>query len=371
MQPGEKKIQNHFQKKSPTITHSPPPPSTMLLRTPSRTFLLRLAPRQHRPSRRLLSTDPPSISSSTTSSPAAASRSLRVGQLLILVAVATPVAYTAYKWNDPEFQAFVSRISWGTLGKAAPVSKPASAALVVASSAKSAEKAANVIEPPTPVAAAPVVVPPAAAAAAAGGEDWASIKAEIDELEERYYQAQPPHVEKFKPDVVKAVLKQIETVEKKTNENAAAEGEAPSASDSRADAKEEDAPKTKDIPPPADREAVDRLRAQARAVSEQASAKARSEVEKTEAALRADLEKVLAHDLGSLDEQGLRERLVQLVLELKDRNKWEALRMHEFITKANEELGAKYMSMLREQERLYEEVVRQGIIFFALDSNVA
>lgn len=42
--------------------------------------------------------------------------------------------------------------------------------------------------------------------------------------------------------------------------------------------------------------------------------------------LRKDLETILAQDVATSDVEALRKRIVQLVLELKDRHRWEALR---------------------------------------------
>jgi hypothetical protein len=84
--------------------------------------------------------------------------------------------------------------------------------------------------------------------------------------------------------------------------------------------------------------------------------------------LRADIERVLAKDLGSLSPEGLRERVVQLTLELKDRNRWEALRLHEVITKTIEDLSAKYLAIMKEQEAAYESVVRAEVANAAMEA---
>ena len=41
--------------------------------------------------------------------------------------------------------------------------------------------------------------------------------------------------------------------------------------------------------------------------------------------------------------------MVELVLEIKDRNRWEAMRLHEVLKLTTEEVTNKYEALLREQ----------------------
>eukprot|EP00514_Thraustochytrium_sp_LLF1b_P004420 CAMPEP_0184514564 /NCGR_PEP_ID=MMETSP0198_2-20121128/4034_1 /TAXON_ID=1112570 /ORGANISM="Thraustochytrium sp., Strain LLF1b" /LENGTH=672 /DNA_ID=CAMNT_0026904769 /DNA_START=137 /DNA_END=2155 /DNA_ORIENTATION=+ len=106
------------------------------------------------------------------------------------------------------------------------------------------------------------------------------------------------------------------------------------------------------------RATLDALREKARKVRTRAGESAAEHIKGLEKDLRDDLEVVLSKDLTHLDEEGLRRRIVQLVLEIKDRNRWEALRMHELTKKHTEELVAKYDSLLQEQSDKYEELIR-------------
>lgn len=106
------------------------------------------------------------------------------------------------------------------------------------------------------------------------------------------------------------------------------------------------------------RQKLDQVRAQARAVKARADETTDAEIKAIEKQLRGDLEVVLAHDLTHLNTEELRSRVVQLVLELKDRNRWEALRMHELTKKHTEDLVNKYDAILQETRDKYEELVR-------------
>jgi hypothetical protein len=120
-----------------------------------------------------------------------------------------------------------------------------------------------------------------------------------------------------------------------------------------------------------ERQSIEAVRNTAEQITKRATDEARQHVVEADAQLRNDLERVLAHDLSTLNEAGLRERLVQLVLELKDRNRWEAARLHEIITKTTEELAKKYTTLMREQEVAYEAVVRAESAKAALEATHA
>ena len=104
---------------------------------------------------------------------------------------------------------------------------------------------------------------------------------------------------------------------------------------------------------------LDALRADIESVRGEAETVRKDKVERLEKEVRRDLEVVLSEDLSSLDEAGLRRRIVQLVLELRDRNKWEVLRMHDMTRLHTEELASKYEALLRKLESKYEDVIRQ------------
>jgi hypothetical protein len=78
-------------------------------------------------------------------------------------------------------------------------------------------------------------------------------------------------------------------------------------------------------------------------------------------ALRKHLEVTLLKDLSSLSTEALQHRVVQLVGELQERTKWEALRLHEAVRKAEVEVSGKYVELIaRLREESMEEVGRQA-----------
>ncbi len=109
------------------------------------------------------------------------------------------------------------------------------------------------------------------------------------------------------------------------------------------------------------RENLEKLRSVAGGILADSSKRAEEQINKAEKKLNRDLEVVLAQDLSTLNENGLKERVVQLVLELKDRNKWEALRLHEIVKQVTNELVVKYEDLLRKQATTYESVVQEEI----------
>jgi hypothetical protein len=113
---------------------------------------------------------------------------------------------------------------------------------------------------------------------------------------------------------------------------------------------------------------VEAIRDAAKKVEKAAVEASKSEIAKVEAQLKADIEKVLSKDLSSLNIEGLRERVVQLTLELKDRNKWEAIRLHEVITKTIEDLSQKYLVKMKEQEAAFENLVRVEVANAAMEA---
>ena len=78
-------------------------------------------------------------------------------------------------------------------------------------------------------------------------------------------------------------------------------------------------------------------------------------------ALRKHLEQTLLKDLASLSTEALQHRVVQLVGELQERTKWEALRLHEAVRKAEVEVSGKYVELIEKlREESMEEVGRQA-----------
>ena len=78
-------------------------------------------------------------------------------------------------------------------------------------------------------------------------------------------------------------------------------------------------------------------------------------------ALRKHLEQTLLQDLPSLSTEALQHRVVQLVGELQERTKWEALRLHEAVRKAEVEVSGKYVELIEKlREESMEEVGRQA-----------
>jgi len=274
-----------------------------------------------------------------------------LGRVLIAAAVAAPVGFGVYKWQyDQQFFKSLEDKVLG-LGK---TSKPTVAPPTAAP------------QPVAPVAPQPVA--PAVAEVVKQEEpvvDERIDKYELDELER-----------KLVPQVVSVTYpkQEVAEVEKKIDE-------AQKAADEKArkevvEAAVEPAPVIKEVAPEQpqqryERQAVEAIHKSAKKIEQEASSSSKAELAKAEAQLRADIERVLAKDLSTLSEEGLRERVVQLTLELKDRNRWEAIRLHEVITKTIEDLSSKYLSMLKEQEAAFESVIRAEVANSAMDAAAA
>mmetsp|Transcript_708 Transcript_708/g.1082 ORF Transcript_708/g.1082 Transcript_708/m.1082 type:complete len:597 (+) Transcript_708:280-2070(+) len=109
------------------------------------------------------------------------------------------------------------------------------------------------------------------------------------------------------------------------------------------------------------RESIDKIRSRVRKLKNSADKSTEEKLASLESELRSDLEEVLAQDIAAADVTELRKRIVQLVLELKDRHRWEALRLHELTKVHTEELVAKYSSLLRDQGETYEKLLKQEV----------
>ena len=74
----------------------------------------------------------------------------------------------------------------------------------------------------------------------------------------------------------------------------------------------------------------------------------------------------LLKDLASLSPEALQHRVVQLAGELQERTKWEALRLHEAVRKAEVEVSGKYTELIEKlKEESTEELSRQARAFTA------
>lgn len=79
------------------------------------------------------------------------------------------------------------------------------------------------------------------------------------------------------------------------------------------------------------------------------------------AALRSDMDEEYFKDLDQLTENELRVRVVQLATEMSDRTKWEAVRLKEFLTMKEKEVGEKYLEILQKQRLEFEALLAQKL----------
>jgi len=77
--------------------------------------------------------------------------------------------------------------------------------------------------------------------------------------------------------------------------------------------------------------------------------------------LRANLDDSFLSDLDSLTDGQLRIRVVQLAAELGERTKWEAVRLQEFLTRKEKEVGDKYMEILQKQRLEFEDLLARRL----------
>eukprot|EP00596_Hydrurales_sp_CCMP1899_P000767 CAMPEP_0119038206 /NCGR_PEP_ID=MMETSP1177-20130426/6958_1 /TAXON_ID=2985 /ORGANISM="Ochromonas sp, Strain CCMP1899" /LENGTH=549 /DNA_ID=CAMNT_0007000449 /DNA_START=426 /DNA_END=2075 /DNA_ORIENTATION=- len=66
-------------------------------------------------------------------------------------------------------------------------------------------------------------------------------------------------------------------------------------------------------------------------------------------ALRKELEMTVLRDLNALDENALRQRIVQLSAEFFERTKWEGLRLHSSLKQLENEVSKKYLEIMSQQ----------------------
>jgi len=75
------------------------------------------------------------------------------------------------------------------------------------------------------------------------------------------------------------------------------------------------------------------------------------------AALQSDLDSEYFSDLDTLSESELRIRVVQLATEMSDRTKWEAVRLKEFLSMKEKEVGDSYREILQKQRLEFENLL--------------
>ncbi|KAL7429252.1 hypothetical protein ACHAXH_001010 [Discostella pseudostelligera] len=79
------------------------------------------------------------------------------------------------------------------------------------------------------------------------------------------------------------------------------------------------------------------------------------------AALRSDLDATYFTNLEQLTPSELRVRVIQLATEMADRTKWEAVRLKEFLSMKEKEVGDKYLEILQKQRLEYEALLAQKL----------
>lgn len=79
------------------------------------------------------------------------------------------------------------------------------------------------------------------------------------------------------------------------------------------------------------------------------------------AELQADLDSEYLSNLESLSESELRVRVVQLATEMSDRTKWEAVRLKEFLSMKEKEVGDNFMGILQKQRLEFEALLAQKL----------
>lgn len=105
---------------------------------------------------------------------------------------------------------------------------------------------------------------------------------------------------------------------------------------------------------PSSSSAISELQSKARIETSTALASA-------QANLRKDLDQTFLSDIDSLSPSQLRIRIIQLVAEMTDRTKWEAIRIQEFLSLKEKEVGEKYLEILQKQRLDYEDLLARRI----------
>lgn len=79
------------------------------------------------------------------------------------------------------------------------------------------------------------------------------------------------------------------------------------------------------------------------------------------AALRSDMDDTYFRDMDGLSPAELKVRVVQLATEMGDRTKWEAVRLKEFLTMKEKEVGERYLEILQKQRLEFENLLGQKL----------
>ncbi|GMI41166.1 hypothetical protein TeGR_g14026, partial [Tetraparma gracilis] len=90
-------------------------------------------------------------------------------------------------------------------------------------------------------------------------------------------------------------------------------------------------------------------------------AQSEEELRVVSAALKKELDETVLKDIEKLDAPALRYRLVQLAAEMKERTKWEALRLSQFLAQAEKANSDRFQGVLQEQRLRFEEVQARGL----------
>mmetsp|Transcript_3857 Transcript_3857/g.5898 ORF Transcript_3857/g.5898 Transcript_3857/m.5898 type:complete len:605 (+) Transcript_3857:162-1976(+) len=85
-------------------------------------------------------------------------------------------------------------------------------------------------------------------------------------------------------------------------------------------------------------------------------------LKKAHQALRANLDESLLKDLDTLSATELKIRVVQLAAEMKERTKWEAVRLKEFLSMKEKETSDKYMELLQKQRIEFESLLARRML---------
>ena len=91
------------------------------------------------------------------------------------------------------------------------------------------------------------------------------------------------------------------------------------------------------------------------------TAEAQESLIKSHQSLWSSLEEAFFSDLDALSNSQLKTRIVQLAAELKDRTKWEAVRLKEFLAMKETETANHYMDLLQKQRSEFESLLAQRL----------
>lgn len=252
----------------------------------------------------------------------------RLGQLLVASAILAPASFGAYKWQtDPEFKSKVMNLK---LRQMAPPTPPAPVI-------------PPVVLQPVVVAVTPPPPPPPPPLQRAATPMEISPKISLSELAEleRRLAVQAVAVEEPVP-AAPAAPAPAAVVEKQAEpENLVVDH----------------------------RQALNQVRQSSTQLASTVAGELAGQVAQAQRKLKEEIEFVLAKDLSETnDPLPLKQRIVQLTLELQDRSKWEALRLHEVLTAATHELSQRFQQLFRQQEAEYENIVKVEVASACADA---